>query len=58
MVAIGFGRMGFSVDVLQPLDADVRVDLGCVESGVTEELLQRTEIRPVFHHQRCSRVAK
>ena len=46
------------MDFLQSLDADVSVNLSGVQSSVTEELLQRSQVRSVFHHQRRGRVAK
>ena len=44
--------MCFSMDFLQSLNTHVRVNLRRVESGVTKELLQRTKVCAVFHHQR------
>ena len=44
--------MCFAVNFLQSFDTDVSVDLCGVQAGVTKELLQRSKISSVFHHQR------
>ena len=50
--------MRFAVDFLQPLDAHVRVNLRRVQSSVTQELLKRSQVGSVFHHQRGGRVTQ
>ena len=47
-----------AVNLLQAFDANVSVDLRRIQSSVTKEHLQRSQVRAVLHHQRSGRVAK
>ncbi len=48
---VRFRWMRFAVDILETLNADVRVELCRVEFLVTKKHLQRTQVGAVFHHQ-------
>jgi len=48
--------VGGRVDLLQPADADVGVDLGRGQFRVAQDLLERPQVRPVLQHQRRHRV--
>ena len=46
------------VDLLQPLDARVGVDLRGGDRGVSEQLLHRAKIRPCVEQMGCERVSE
>lgn len=48
--------MRLFVDLAQVVDADLGVNLGRVEPGVSEQLLDAAQVRAVFHHVRGAAV--
>ena len=50
--------VSFTVDLLQPFDANMRVDLGAGEAFMAENLLDNAEIRSSIKHMRGKRVTQ
>ena len=42
--------MGIVVDLAQMVDAYFSVNLGCVQPGVPERLLDAPQVGPILHH--------
>ena len=50
--------MGGFINILQPLDGIVRIDLGRREGGMAEQFLDGIEVRPSVQQLRGQRVAQ
>mgnify|MGYP007124304402 CR=1 FL=1 len=48
--------MGRRVDFLEPRDAHPRVDLRRLQFGVSQNLLERSNVCPTFQHERGCRI--
>ena len=51
------GRMSSGVDGFEFVDADLRIDGGGVQVGMSEQVLDVADIRAAFEHVRGARMA-